>query len=73
MSDEPRVLIVGGRKGGRPRSAEPRAVVLSSLPASEYDQIAQLAIKHETSVSAVARKLMRIGLRQVSVIENPKT
>lgn len=64
-AEDPTVLIVGGvRKGGRPRSTEPSTKLLSWVPVSEYDEIAKIALKHDTSVSAVARTLLRLGLRR---------
>lgn len=62
--DEATVVIVGPRKGGRPRVSEPRDVTLSlrCLP-SEYDEVAKLALKHGTTVSKVARQLLRRALR----------
>ena len=47
---------------GRPKVEEPRAAVSTWLPANEHDRLIQLANKHETSVSALVRHLLKLRL-----------
>lgn len=59
---EPTLIVVGGRPG-RPKSKEPGASVHAWIPAGLYDRLAQIAIKQDTSVSAVVGRILR---RQLS-------
>lgn len=57
--DDP--LIVGPtRKAGRgrPKASEPRSTVSTRLHSQHHDRLIQLAHRHETSVSAVVRRLI---------------
>lgn len=49
-------------KRGRPRVDEPRSSVSVWLPAHAHDRLIQLAKKHEQSISATVRELLRLRL-----------
>jgi len=49
-------------KGGRPRAAEPGAVVSTWVAVSEYDRVIRLARKHDMSVSTLVRSLLKLRL-----------
>jgi len=43
---------------GRPKASDPGASLSTWLRGSEYDKLVQLAKKHDTSVSALARQII---------------
>lgn len=47
------------RSPGRPKNDDPGATVCTWLPSREHDKLIRLANKHETSVSAIVRLLIR--------------
>jgi hypothetical protein len=52
--DEP----VDRRKGGRPRSGEPKTSVSTWIPAREHDRLIRLAHQRDQSVSQTVRQLL---------------
>ena len=53
-------IIVLGRRGGRPRAAEPRSVVSTWVPAREHDALIREAQRREISVSALVRERLTV-------------
>ena len=51
-------------KRGRPRPSEPHVSAHAWIPKSSYDRIAQLALKHDVSMSSVLRDLVSLRLAQ---------
>lgn len=46
------------RKGGRPRSDEPKTSVSTWIPAREHDRLIRLANQRDQSVSQTVRQLL---------------
>lgn len=65
MSDiTPESLVIASpRPRGRPRSPEPGSVLSAYVPQKYHDRIAQLAVKHDVSVSKVVCRLLDEALR----------
>lgn len=55
---EPKVLTPVPKHRGRPRPAERHVPAMTWLPQSSYDRIAQIAIKHDVSMSSVLRDIV---------------
>ncbi len=49
---------------GRPRNPEPASSVCTWLASSDHDKLIELANKHETSVSALVRSLLKMRIRR---------
>lgn len=52
------------RRRGRPPAEEPGSTVCAWVSVSEHDQLVEIARERGESVSSVARKLLRMGLRR---------
>jgi hypothetical protein len=50
-------------KGGRPRVPEPGVPVATWLRPSDYDKLIKTANAHETTVSSLMRKWLRLKLK----------
>jgi len=61
MSDDPIVLIAGGKRG-RPRSTDPGSRVSTWIPARYHDQLIRIANERDISVSAVVNKVLTKAL-----------
>lgn len=59
MSNEPKMLILGGRRG-RPKVEEPRTSVSAWVEVKHYDQLVKMANQREQSVSALVRDLIKL-------------
>jgi len=59
MTDAPRPKP---SKGGRPRVADPLIPVGTALHTKEYDRLIKAATAHDTTVSALVRKWLRLTL-----------
>jgi hypothetical protein len=55
--DDP-ILILGGRKGGRPRVVQESTPISARIAARHHDLLIRLADERSTSVSAVVRGLI---------------
>lgn len=51
------------RPRGRPRVDEPGERVSTYVRVSDYDKLCKLALKHDRTVSAVVRDLLKLKLR----------
>jgi hypothetical protein len=60
---EPQLLIVGGRRRGRPPSTEPKTHLTVYLPTAYIDRLSQLALKHDVSVSKAFCQAMDLATR----------
>lgn len=69
MSDT-QILIVGGRRRGRPRAAVPREHLTARLPPAYIDRLHRLALKHDLSVSEALIKVIdkALGMPRQAVI-----
>jgi hypothetical protein len=50
------------RKGGRPRVDEPGTRLSTYIRNSDYDRLVRLALKHDRTVSALVRDLLKLKL-----------
>jgi hypothetical protein len=50
------------RKGGRPRVDDPRTTVTTYVRTADYDRLVRLALKHDRTVSAIVRDLLKLKL-----------
>jgi hypothetical protein len=66
MSDEPQIMVVGGRQRGRPRADVPRVHLTARLPPAYVDRLHRLALKHDVSVSDALIKVIDTALRMPS-------
>jgi hypothetical protein len=55
---EPQLLIVGGKKRGRPAADVPRVHLTARLPPAYVDRLHRLALKHDVSVSEALIKVI---------------
>lgn len=53
------MVMLEGRKRGRPKVSEPRSTVSTWIPASQHDKLIKLAKQREVSVSCLVRALIR--------------
>jgi hypothetical protein len=60
------MTFVGPRRRGRPKSLDPTVPLMAHLPASYYDRIARLALKHDVSVSSLASKAIQQAMDDLS-------
>lgn len=63
---EPTLLVIGRRTRGRPRVLEQKTSLTTWVPTAYHDRIAQLALKHDVSVSKVVCKLLAEALNKQS-------
>jgi len=47
---------------GRPYATTPKSAIAAWIPTRDHDRIAQLALKHDVSVSKVVRRLLARAL-----------
>jgi hypothetical protein len=50
------------RKGGRPRVDEPGHSLTTYVRTSDYDRLVRLALKHDRTVAALVRELLKLKL-----------
>lgn len=62
MSDQPTLMVVGGRRRGRPAAAVPRVHLTARLPPAYVDRLHRLALKHDVSVSDALIKVIDTAL-----------
>jgi len=60
-SKEPSLMVLGDRRRGRPRVAEPRSTLSTWVPAREYDRLVKMANHREQSLSSLVRDLLSIS------------
>jgi len=60
---EPTLLIVGDKRRGRPRVAEPRSSVSTWVPVSLHDRLIAVASAREISVSELVRESIVIRIQ----------
>lgn len=59
---EPTLLVVGGKRRGRPRATEPKAQRTIYAPTAYLDRLDQLALKHGMSVNKVLCQVLQKAL-----------
>ena len=64
---EPTLLIVGDKRRGRPRVAEPRSSVSTWLPVSVHDRLISIASAREISISELVRESIVITIQQPKI------
>lgn len=60
--DQPTLVVLDKRRGGRPRAEEPGSRVSVWLPASTHDRLIKLANQKDVSVSSLVRTLLTLKI-----------
>lgn len=61
---EDSVLVVGGRKRGRPPVDDPLTPLTVRVPTAYYDRIHRMATDRRVSISMLVRSLLKIELNR---------
>lgn len=71
MSDQPTIMIVGGRRG-RPRASEPGSPVMAWIKESNHDWLIRLADERSTSVSKLVAEIVDSAKRAIEKRQGAK-
>jgi hypothetical protein len=63
MADEPTLLVVGGRRRGRPPATVPKERRTFYVPTAYLDRIDRMALKHGLSSNEALCKVVDLALR----------
>ena len=59
MSEPQLIVVAPPRRRGRPRAAIRKSVLTAYVPETYHDRLAQLALKHDVSVSRVLCQVLQ--------------